>query len=327
MSGLHMLNRYLVIAFLVFPFLCGRAYADTYGLVGKSLSDAALVEIWRGCEAMASRNDDHCTALGATGDGHPRYQKRVLSEALQSDRFKGLGISVSHSDLIAEVLKTSPLPLITIDVPFSDKDNHLSIGHIGVDNLALGKDLANVVRELHPKGGNICIMASFGLHRAQMEERLLGLRRGLSGEKLDKGVRLNGHQGWREVARCPWNNGEKSERALTQLDFTLNHLDVDVFVSIDNWVIADPRAYQKVVAPYKERIETGKTIMVLSIGGMRSEYSKLLRTKLVHGYLMINYFQLGQGSYTLMKAMASGESIPPVTYIRNHKTYLVKPEN
>lgn len=65
--------------------------------------------------------------------------------------------------------------------------------------------------------------------------------------------------------------------------------------------------------------------MVLSIGGMRSEYSQLLSKRLVHGYLMINYFQLGQGSYTLMKAMASGQSIPAVTYIREHKTYLVKP--
>ncbi|SHO58247.1 substrate-binding domain-containing protein [Vibrio quintilis] len=325
MSGFHILNRYLLMALIAFPLMCGSGKADTYGLVGKSLSDLALLEIWRGCEAMASRNDDNCAALAATGSGHPRYQKRVLNEALQSARFKALGISVSHSDLIAEVLESSPLPLITIDIPFDEENSHISIGHIGVDNLSLGEDLAEVVKRLHPGGGNICIMTSFGLHRAEMEDRLLGLRQGLSGEKLEKGVRLNGHKGWREVARCPWNNGARSEQALTQLEFTLQHLDVDVFVAIDNWLIADPRAYKKVVAPYKKEIEAGKITMVLSIGGMRSEYSQLLSKRLVHGYLMINYFQLGQGSYTLMKAMASGQSIPAVTYIREHKTYLVKP--
>ena len=57
--------------------------------------------------------------------------------------------------------------------------------------------------------------------------------------------------------------------------------------------------------------------MIVAIGAIGPEQAALMDEKLVHGYVSINFNEIGKRCYTFMRAAVEGKPIPPVTYTDN----------
>jgi ribose transport system substrate-binding protein len=303
-------NRIWVMSLSLLGFV---AQADTYGLVSKRVDDVSFIEVWRGCDAAAKENGDHCRLLGAKGSAHPRLQIKAIEKALQSHQYKALAIAVTKSDFIANVVQDADIPIITFDSPFDVNEKSASLSYIGVDNVGIGRKLAKLVLRLRPEGGKICFMTA--AYDKNLTERLLGIRQGLSGVELKEGVRLTGQNGWTEHQRCPWDTGDNLKRSREQVALTLQSLDADVIATVGHWPIVNTAGYKESVLPFRDELSKHKKVIVGVVGGMSEAYQNLLDKKLLHGLVAVDFYGTGRECYRQMKAAANGETIPREVYV------------
>lgn len=238
------------IGAVVTAWLCGASLAHglTFGLVGKSLDDPNFVRAWQGCVLEAKNSGDKCLYFGGPGAADPRFQRQAIEAALRTHRLDGLAISVTASDVVAQALQGSKVPVVTFDSPFNEHHAPLSRAYVGADNLAFGHDLASAAKRLRPQGGTVCLMSA--ANDLNLAQRVQGVRQGLAGAStLPNGQRLTGQGGWTELPRCPWNSADQIDRTMTELAITLKHLKPDVFISVGHWPVVDVAAYRQAVAP------------------------------------------------------------------------------
>ena len=299
-----------------------QAHGATFGLLGKSMDDPNFVAAWRGCNDEARRNGDACVLLGNRGSTDARLQALALDEALQSRQYAALAISVTASELIANAARSSTIPLITFDSPFSTRDAALGRAYIGIDNVAFGRELARTARRLRPQGGSLCLMTA--ANNTNLAQRIAGVRQELSGkERWPEGQRLTGENSWIEQERCPWNTGDIPERTMREVELTFSTLKPDVFLSVGHWPVIDAVAYRAIVEPYRDALLKRQPAVVIATGTVGTPQAALLDEKRVHGYVSINFEQIGRSSYRAMRALVDGK--PPGTTVSNSTTvHLVK---
>lgn len=285
----------------------------TFGIVGKSVDDGNFVDTWQGCQDEAKRFGDQCVHLGAHGPSQPRAQAQAIDEALKINQFDALAISVTSSKFIAQTLQGSNMPVFTFDSPFEAKDASLSRAYIGTDNLAFGRALAKIAKKLRPQGGSICIITA--MHDPNLALRVRGVRQELSGNKeASAEQRLEGAGGWSEAKRCPWNSGDDPVHTMTALTITLNKLLPDVILSVGHWPVLDTVGYRMAVQPMQQDLIDKKKLVIVGVGKIQPEQAALMRDKLVHGYVSIDFPKMGKLTYQVMKAAAEGKPFAPVTY-------------
>ena len=292
------------------------AKGRVFGLVGKSLDDGNFIEAWRGCDEEAKSSKDNCILLGGKGPADPRFQSAAIDEALKTNRFAAFAVSVTDSGTIAKTLQSAKVPIITFDSPFISKDEHLSRAYVGVNNEEFGRDLARVAKRLRPQGGSICLMTD--ANDPNLALRVRGVRKELSlNNHFPDDLRLNGEGKWTESKRCPWNSGDKIERSMDEITVTLKNIKPDVFLSVGHWPVVNPKSYRLVTGPFREDLIKKKRIMIVGVGKITPEYAALMDEKLVHGYVSINFKEIGKKSFKLMKAAVEGKAIPPLVYTAN----------
>lgn len=290
---------------------------QTFALVSKSLDDPNFADTAQGCQEAARQQGDQCLHLGPAGPANARRQATALEQALQSRRFAAMAVSVVNSSALGEVVrKSAPVPLITFDSPFARKEAALSQSYVGTDNLAFGRDLARLARQQRPQGGSICMMGD--LHDPNLALRMHAVRQELSGDAaFPEGRRLNGEAGWTEPARCPWSSGDESHRALGELSITLQDIRPDVFLAVGHWPLVDPAAYRKAVTPFRKAVTGHEPVIIVGVGRVTPELQALLKERLVHGLVSINFPELGRRSYQVMRALANGAPVPAISHIPN----------
>lgn len=308
--------RYPLCA-LILPLLLASAAAGAEGLkfalVGKSVDDANFVDAARGCAEEAKRFGDQCVLLGGSGAAHPRVQAQAIESALRANHFDALAISVTNSTYIAKALQKTTVPLFTFDSPFDTADAHLSRAYIGTDNLAFGRELARVAQRLRPQGGNLCIMTA--AHDPNLAQRVAGVRQELSGDlNFPENQRLNGAGGWTETARCPLNSADKPMNTMRELAFTFKESAPNVLLSVGHWPIVDATLYRQTIVPFMQDIKSKKRIVIVGVGKVLPERQALLREKLVHGYVSIDFPEMGRRTYLAMKASLDGKAVAPFSY-------------
>lgn len=285
----------------------------TFGIVGKSVDDGNFVDAWQGCQDEARRFGDECKLLGGHGPAQPRIQAQEIDAALKINQFDALAISVTSSRLIAQTLQGSNMPVFTFDSPFEAKDASISRAYIGTDNLAFGRALAKIAKKLRPQGGTICIITA--MHDPNLALRVRGVRQELSGnEEASAEQRLEGAGGWSESKRCPWNSGDDPLHTMTALTITLNKLLPDVILSVGQWPVLDSVSYRKAVQLIQQDLITKKRLVIVGAGKIQPEQAALMRDKLVHGYVSIDFPKMGKLTYKVMKAAAEGKPFAPITY-------------
>lgn len=278
-----------------------------FGLVAKSTDDANFISVWRGCNEAAKSSGDKCTLLGPKGSAQLRLQEAVVLSAVKNPQFDALEISVISSKFVARALKNIQIPVITFDSPFNKRYEYLSNAYVGIDNITFGKYLAKIAKQLLPEGGTVCFMSA--IHDPNLARRILGARIEFSANnKLTSSARLNGK--WTETSRCPWDTSDNHARSLAQLEYTLKNIEPDVFISVGHWPITDRLAYIKVVKPFRENIISYKTLIIVGIGNQsREDVDSLMSNGLIHGFVSIDFTELGRKVYLTMKKLAEGKVI------------------
>lgn len=293
------------------------AGGQKFGLVSKSVDDTNFIDTARACQEAAKGNGDECIHIGGKGAASPRVQAVELENAAKTGIFSAFAVSVIMSDIMADTVRKSvSVPVITFDSPFSRDDSSVSLSYVGPDNVAFGHDLAKIAMKLRPRGGTFCLMGD--MHDPNLGQRIRGVRQMLSGNMEFPGDNhLKGEGGWTESGRSPWNSGDDVERTMGQLAITFGELKPDVFISVGQWPVVDPKAYRKTILPFKEALIKKDLIMVVGVGKILPEYSDLMNEGLIHGFVSIDFPEIGRLSYGLMRDASLGKHVPRVVTTSN----------
>lgn len=289
----------------------------TFALVAKSIDDGNFIDTWKGCNELAKQSGDQCVLLGGKGASNLRLQQLIIQKAVKSKRYDAFAISVINSEFVAKALKDADVPVITFDSPFSENFKHFSHAYVGIDNLEFGKELARIAKRLNPDGKSVCLMTA--MHDHNLSLRMLGIRQVLSdNHHLKDNNRLEGDGGWAEYNRCPWNVADNVERSLNQLEFTLNSIKPDVFLSVGHWPILNVERYRMITEPFREDIINNKHILLFNIGSQSMETTEeLMNEGLLNGFVSINFPEIGRQSYKIMKRITEGKPVNSANYIPN----------
>ncbi|MGC4078396.1 MAG: substrate-binding domain-containing protein [Rubrivivax sp.] len=287
-----------------------QAQGQVYGLAGKSTDDPNYVAAWRGCAAEAQLWGDRCNAVGAPGPARARAQDAAIVGALQHG-LAGLAVAVTNSRYLGEsalaLATRRGVPVVTIDSDVEPAQRALRHIYIGPDHEEIGRQLAALLAARRPDGGQLCVLAG-DTHDPGVTARITALRRSLAQDpKLPEGARLAGEHGWREVARCPWFNGDDAQRALRQLEFAFREEQADVVVSLGAWPFTQPSRYRAAVRTLVTR-GNGR-VVVAATGALAPEQKALLAEGLVHGFVSLDYELMGRYAYRSMKRLATGHPV------------------
>ncbi len=299
----------------------------TFGIAGKSTSDVNFIAAWQGCAAEARKNGDLCIHIGEGGPANFRVQDRAIREAIENG-LEGLAVSVTNSTWLhghsLQLAASKNIPVITFDSDLDRQHAHLRSAFVGPDNQEFGRELGRLARELNPQGGTVWLMSG-GPYNTNLNQRLTGVRQVLiESERLPNEVHTEKANGWKEHLRSPWYNGDDYKRALKQMKVALSASEVDVFISVGAWPLIDPDRYRTALDPeVKEALEQNKRLVIIGTGALQPGQWKLLRDKLVHAYVTLDFTEMGRIAYRNLKALAGGEAVPPATYTKS-KTYLLR---
>ncbi|MBK1687132.1 substrate-binding domain-containing protein [Rubrivivax gelatinosus] len=289
-----------------------QAQGQVYGLAGKSTDDPNYVAAWRGCAAEAQVWGDRCEAIGTPGPARARAQDAAVVAALQRG-LAGLAVAVTNSRYLADsalaLAAQRGVPVVTFDTDVEGAQRTLRRVHIGADDEEIGRQLASLVIARRPEGGQLCLLAGDSQDPG-IAARVTALRRALAQDpKLPEGARLAGERGWREVARCPWFNGDDTRRAVRQLQLAFSEEGADAVVSLGAWPFADPPRYRAAVASL--RLQGRSRVVVAATGALSPAQKALLADGQVHGFVSLDYELMGRYAYRAMKRLATGHAVEP----------------
>ncbi len=314
----------LVITFLYLLYTVPAiAAGKTFGIVAKSINDANFVSAWIGCNTAAKADQNTCILIGAKGSSHPRTQVIALEEAVKKYNFDALAISVTKSDHVARALTEISVPVISFDSPFEYNFSSFSKSYVGPDNLNVGKDLARIVKHWYPNGGTICLMTA--AHDSNLDLRLAGVRQELSGDDLySANKKLDGRNGWYECSRSPWNTGDNIARTMEEIKYIIGVEKPDVFIAIGHWPLIDEDMYRETVKDYINNLTNGKTKVLITLGDnlSKARIKHLMSDHLLHGYVKIDFYDMGTKTYQIMRDLADGQAIPKNTSTETQIEYL-----
>lgn len=136
---------------------------------------------YAGCLQAASE-ENVVVEFHAPNESTAQQQKQIL-ESLISRGIDGIAISPLNPESLASVLdeaaKTCPVICQDSDAPTSRR-----ACYIGTDNVALGRRMAELMREALPEGGKVALFVG-QLDVANAQERQQGVLEGLTGSKLE----------------------------------------------------------------------------------------------------------------------------------------------
>ena len=290
----------------------------TFAIVAKSVDDGNFIAVWRGCQQAALLQGDDCVLLGGQGPAQLRAQEKAIRDAIRSDRFQGIAISVINSSRVALALKGVDMPVVTFDSPLDKKRAHLSQAYIGINNAEVGKNLAWVAERLGTNQKQICLMTD--MHDENLSLRMRGVR-----EQLGiVGGKNNELSLWREWHRCPWNTSDNVNRSLVQLKGTLSSMRSGVFISLGHWLLLDGPSYRAVVAPFVDQFASKELSVVIAIGAETEPLADaLMHEGLLHGYVSIDFELMGRKTYQVLRTLSEGGSVEPFNYVENTLRFMV----
>ncbi len=307
----------LLLVLLCWPLASAHAQGRWYGILGKSSDDPNFVDVASGCQQAAKEQGDVCALLEVPGPATPRPQVSALQQTLATRKFDAFAVSVVLSAPLANTVRSAVnVPVITFDSPFAVDDRDASLAYVGSDNVSFGRDLARLAKQIKPQGGRIVLMSAS--HDPNLEQRLVGIRRELSGDDNFPGERrLQGENGWTEIVRSPWQTGDQIDRTMDQLVFSLKEFDVDVILSVGHWPVIQPEKYRQAVRPYSGMLRARDCAVIAGVGKISTGIRALLDDGLVAGVVSIDFPEIGRKVYGVLDGILEGREVPAATYVPN----------
>jgi ribose transport system substrate-binding protein len=288
----------------------------TFALVPKAMNNPFFDLARDGCyKAQEELADVTCEYIGP-GE-HTEMEQIQIVQDLISKGVDGIAVSPSNAPAMAKALKAAVdagIPVMTWDADLLSDDMATRATFVGTKNYDIGVNLAKIAMERHPNGGKVCLQTG-GAAAANHNERLLGIRETLSGEKLGDppGSPLSGQNGWTEISGCPLitdDDGNKAVQGMT--DILAANPDLTAFISTGAFTQWFDNAYRQAAEPYKAKLDSGEmSIIVADTLPMQMEQ---LKDGLSVGQVGQRPFEMGYKAMYIMKDLAEGKSVEDPIY-------------
>ena len=314
-------HRRMPAGFVVLSLLAAAGCAPeetgyTFALVPKAMNNPFFDLARDGCMQAAEDLDDvDCLYIGPSE--HTEADQIQVVEDLISRRVDGLAVSPSNATAMARALaraRDAGIPVITWDSDLLAEDAGLRATYIGTENRAMGVEQARLLEELKPEGGRICIQSG-GAAAMNHNERMQGLRDTLGGatSAAAPGDRLEGRNGWTEVAACPLYTNDDFPLAVQQMaDVLASEPDLDVFSITGGFPQFVDQAYRQAVEPYRERIESLDLVIIgADVLPMQLD---LLIEGLSHGQVGQRPYAMGYRAMAVLLELIAGGSVGDPIY-------------
>jgi ribose transport system substrate-binding protein len=290
----------------------------TFALVPKNMNNPFFDQARDGCKKAEAESNGALTCLyigpGEHGGGDEQVQ---VVQDLISKKVDGIAVSPANSAAMARALegaKKAGIPVLTWDSDLLEKDKALRVAYVGTKNYDIGVNLAKLVKELKPQGGQICIQSG-GAAAANHNERMQGIRDTLSGSKSNEapGNRLSGQNGWTETDGCPLYTDDDFPRAVQQMEDILGkYPKLDAFVPTGGFPQFIPQAYKRVAEKYKSRIADHSLALV--VADTLPAQMDLLKAGLSLGQVGQRPAEMGYKAMFFLKDLKEGKTVNDPTY-------------
>lgn len=288
----------------------------TFALVPKAMNNPFFDLARDGCyKAQEELADVTCEYIGP-GE-HTELEQIQIVQDLITKGVDGIAVAPSNAPAMAKALRAAAdagIPVMTWDSDLLDDDKGLRATYVGTFNYDIGRHLAELVQARHPDGGTICLQTG-GAAAANHNERLLGAREQLAGEKLGTppGDPLSGQGGWTEISGCPLITNDDGNVAVQGMsDILAANPDLTAFLSTGAFTQWFDNAYRNAVEPYKAKMDSGDlTIVVADTLPMQ-----LAQTKdgLGNGLVGQRPYEMGYKAMYILKDIAEGKSVDDPIY-------------
>jgi ribose transport system substrate-binding protein len=309
---------FAVGAIMVGALPAGSAVAQdkvVIAVVPKNLNNPFFDQAKLGCdkaveEIGADKVECFFTGPGEHGGGDEQVQ--IVAD-LVAKGVDGIAVSPSNSAAIASALRDAQaagIPVLTWDSDLLPEDKGLRLAYVGTKNYDIGVNLAKIVQEIKPDGGNICIQSG-GAAAANHNERMQGIRDTLAGVSgtTSPGDRLTGQNGWTEVDGCPLYTNDDFPLSVQQLEDILGkYPDLDAFIPTGGFPQFVPDAYRNAVSQYKDKIASGALALV--VADTLPVQIDLMKEGLSAGQVGQRPFEMGYKSIYFLKDIADGKAPP-----------------
>ncbi|MCF3935233.1 sugar-binding protein [Acuticoccus sp. M5D2P5] len=313
------MKKVVSLAILAAVAMGGTAYAQDklrLALVPKAMNNPFFDLARDGC--YKAQEDDSSIECVYIGPGeHTEMEQIQIVQDLISQGVDGIAVSPSNAPAMAKALsaaKDAGIPVMTWDADLLEKDKDIRATFVGTKNYDIGVNLAEIAQKLHPDGGKLCLQTG-GAAAANHNERLLGIRETLSGEKLGDapGSPLDGQNGWTEISGCPLitdDDGNKAVQGLT--DILAANPDLTAFISTGAFTQWYDNAYRQAVEPYKDKLASGDlSIIVADTLPMQMQQ---LKDGLSNGQVGQRPFEMGYKAMFILKDLKDGKSVEDPIY-------------
>lgn len=286
------------------------AEAKTFAMVFKVLNNAFTPPLQDGCAAAAKDLDVTCTFMG------PQEYNEAAEVQMAQDMIQrgvdGLAVSAGNPKAMARVLelaKERNIPVVTFDSDVLAQDAALRSSFVGTDNYLFGAKLAELTKEMKPKGGTVCIQSGAPAS-LNLDDRIQGIRDTLAGAAKGEPVkRLTGQNGWTEPDGCPVYNNDNVQLAAQQMfDVLTANPTLDAFVAVGGWAQYAPQAYRQAVALQKDRVASKELAIVF--GDNFGPQMPLLKDGLSHYNVGQRPFDMAYKAVELLNDLTDGKAVP-----------------
>ncbi len=313
------MNRGVVVAlaFVLSVGGCAREESGyTFALVPKAMNNPFFDLARDGCmQATADLEDVDCLYIGPSE--HTEADQVQVVEDLITRRVDGIAVSPSNATAMARALaraRETGIPVITWDSDLLAEDAGLRTTYIGTENRAMGVEQAKLLQEFKPEGGRICIQSG-GAAAMNHNERMQGLRDTLAGtaSAAPPGERLEGRNGWTEVAACPLYTNDDFPLAVQQMaDVLASEPDLDVFSITGGFPQFVDQAYRQAVEPYRDRIDS-RDLVIMGADVLPMQLD-LLAEGLSHGQVGQRPYAMGYRSMEVLLELVNGAPVDDPIY-------------
>jgi ribose transport system substrate-binding protein len=287
------------------------AEAKTFAMVFKVLNNAFTPPLQAGCKAAAAKLNVTCTFMGP--QEYDEAAEVQMAQDMVQKGIDGLAVSAGNPKAMSRVLllaKERHIPVVTFDSDVLPQDASLRASFVGTDNYLFGAKLAELTKQLKPKGGTVCIQSGAPAS-LNLDDRIQGIRDTLAGVTKDKKIaRLTGQGGWTEPSGCPVYNNDSVPLAAQQMfDVLTANPTLDAFVAVGGWAQYAPQAYRQAVGLQKDRVASKDLAIVF--GDNFGPQMPLLKDGLSDYNVGQRPFDMAFKAIELLNDLTDGKTVPP----------------
>ena len=310
-------SAFMIIgAVLVALVAAGPAMAQkkTLAVVVKGLDNPFFTVLGDGCALWNKENPKSeytCLYTGPASSADEAGEVQIVEDLINKG-VAGIAISPSNAPAMANMLKAKnpKMPIMTIDADLAAADRAQRKTYLGTNNYDMGVLMARHLKEFKPKGGTVCLQLG-NVAADNINARAAGFRDTIGGKK---GVaRLNGEDGWTEIAGCPLFTNDQIDLANQQMSdvFTKNP-SLDAFILVGGWAQFGPQAYAQVTDQVMAKLKAKQLIIIA--GDTLPPQLAALKAGRSHAQIGQRPFEMGHRAPAVLIDLINGKKVADPLY-------------